>query len=89
MTNFQSIEIKDYSILASLFIDLRGKGVSLSTADLEILHSWEKANLKPEFIMQVMFEYASECRSRAKDFPNNLAPISRRLHSILAKSAES
>lgn len=88
MTSIQNIEICDYSILASLFIDLRGRGVSLSSADLEILLAWEKANLKPEFIMQVMFEYASECRLKAREFPSTLAPISRRLHSILAKSAE-
>ncbi len=88
MTFLNDTELCDYSLIASLFIDLRGKGVSLSSADLETISAWEKDGLKPEFIMQVMLEYADECNKKAKNFPGSLAPISRRLHSILIKSSE-
>ncbi len=88
MTFLNNAELCDYSLIASLFIDLRGKGVSLSSADLEILLAWEKAEIKPKFIMEVMLEYADECNKKTKNFPTSLAPISRRLHSILVKSSE-
>lgn len=88
MTIFNTPESCDYSIVANLFIDLRGKGISLSSADLEVLLNWENASIKPNLVMQIMLEYAEECKKKGRDFPNTLAPISRRLHSILIKSSE-
>ncbi|MES2616142.1 MAG: hypothetical protein V4591_12105 [Bdellovibrionota bacterium] len=78
----------EYSELVNLFIDLRGRGVSLSTIDLDILQSWEKNNLGIEFIAKIMFEISVECKTKNKNFPNTLEPISRKLNKILLKMRE-
>ncbi|KAB8028600.1 hypothetical protein [Fluviispira multicolorata] len=75
-------------MLVHLFLDLRGRGMSLSSADLDILKSWEDMGLKPEFIAQIMFEYAEECKQKAKVFPATLLPLSRKVRAILIKSTE-
>ena len=78
----------EYSDLVNLFIDLRGRGVSLSSLDLDILQSWEKNHLGVEFIAQVMIEMSQECEKKKKNFPNTLEPISRQLNQILLKMRE-
>ncbi|BBH54213.1 hypothetical protein [Fluviispira sanaruensis] len=88
MTSISKSFPTEYSMLVHLFLDLRGRGLSLSSADLDILKSWEDAGLKPEFIAQVMFEYAEECKHKARPFPSTLVPLSRRVHTVLIKSTE-
>ena len=78
----------EYSELLNLFIDLRGKGVSLSTIDLDILQSWQKNNLGVDFIAKIMLEINLECKTKQKHFPNTLEPISRKLNKILLKMRE-
>jgi hypothetical protein len=78
----------DYSILVHLFLDLRGKGMSLSSVDLDILKAWEKAGIKAEFIAQIMLEYAEECKQKSKNFPVTLLPLSKKVRSILIKTGE-
>lgn len=74
--------------LIHLFIDLRGRGLSLSTFDLDILNAWEKDGLNVEFIAKTMYEIAYECKEKNQNFPNTLLPISRKLNKILLKMRE-
>ncbi len=78
----------EYSELVHLFIDLRGRGISLSSVDLDILKSWENNGLSPTLIARVMFEIESECKLKSKHFPNTLIPISRKLNKVLLKMRE-
>jgi hypothetical protein len=78
----------EYPMLAHLFLDLRGKGMSLSSVDLDILNAWENSGLKAEFIAKVMLEYFDECKQKSKVFPASLLPISRKVRSILIKTSE-
>jgi|LauGreDrversion4_2_1035121.scaffolds.fasta_scaffold3760427_1 hypothetical protein len=88
MNSSVKVQFSDYAMLAHLFIELRGKGLSLSTADLDILKSWELSGIKAEFIANVMHEYAEECKQKSKNFPNSLLPVYRKVHAILLKSSE-
>ena len=78
----------EYSDLINLFVDLRGRGLSLSSVDLDILQNWHMNNLLPEFIAKVMFEVSEECKEKNKNFPNTLEPISRKINKIILKSRE-
>ena len=78
----------EYSELVSLFIDLRGRGVSLSSTDLEIVQNWKKNNFSIEFIAKIMFEMSLECQNKKKHFPNTLEPIARQLNKVLLKMRE-
>lgn len=77
-----------YTVLVYLFLELRAKGMSLSSVDLDILKAWEEAEIKPEFIIQIMLDYAEECKLKSKKFPSTLLPISRKVRSILVKTGE-
>lgn len=78
----------EYSELIHLFIDLRGRGISLSTIDLDILQSWQKNNLAIQLIAKIMLEISVECKAKNKHFPNTLEPISRKLDKVLLKMRE-
>lgn len=78
----------EYSDLINLFIDLRGCGISLSSIDLDILQSWKNNNLCIDLIAKVMCEMSIECKSKNKNFPSTLEPISRKLNKILLKMRE-
>lgn len=78
----------EYSELTQLFFYLRGSGVSLSAADLDILSFWEKEGIQPAFIAQVMFDIKEECQIKGKTFPLSFAAINRRLNSIILKMRE-
>jgi hypothetical protein len=88
MTSLPDDKDFEYSMLVHLFLELRGRGMSLSSADLDILKSWEDSGIKPEFIAQIMIEYAEDCKQRSKHFPNSFLPLSRRVRSILIKANE-
>jgi hypothetical protein len=77
-----------YPMLVHLFLELRGKGMSLSSVDLDLLKAWEDADIKAEFIAQIMLEHAEECKKKSKNFPSTLLPISRKVRSILIKTSE-
>ncbi len=79
----------DYSDIVNLFIDLRGRGLSLSSLDFDILQSWKVNNLSTELIAKIMIEMQSECKIKNKNFPNTLQPISRQLNKVLVKMRES
>lgn len=78
----------EYSDLVNLFVDLRGRGVSLSTIDLDILQSWQKNDLSAHFIAKVMIEIADDCKIKKKHFPNSLEAISKKINKILLKMRE-
>jgi hypothetical protein len=75
----------EYSELVSLFLDLRGRGISLSPSDLEIIQKWEKQKIHPDLIATVMTDFATQCQQKKANFPNHLEPISRQLNKILLK----
>ncbi len=78
----------EYSDLINLFVDLRARGMSLSTIDLDILNSWKNNQLGPEFIAKVMLELSIECKEKKTNFPSTLEPISRKLNKVLLKMRE-
>ena len=75
----------DFNTLIQLFVQLRGRGLSLSTLDLDILRAWKKSEFDAEFIAQIMIETSEECKQKNTLFPNTLEPISRKLNRILLK----
>ncbi len=77
-----------YPMLVHLFLELRGRGMSLSSVDLDILKAWEDIDIKAEFIAQIMLEYAEDCKQKSKNFPSTLLPISRKVRSIIIKTSE-
>lgn len=77
-----------YDFVTKVFIELRNKGVSLSSIDLEILNQWEARSLDPKFICQIMTEMYLENKKKYKPFPSSLGPIAHRIDKVLNKMKE-
>ncbi|APJ04642.1 hypothetical protein [Silvanigrella aquatica] len=88
MVSSDSSSSFEYSLVVELFLELRGKGISLSAVDLDILNAWEESGIKPDFIVQTMLEYAEDCKIKSKTFPTTLLPLSKKVRSILIKTSE-
>jgi hypothetical protein len=63
---------KKYRNLLELYIELRGKGNVVSSADLDIVLSWYGSRVDPEWVMTLMLDYAKSLESQNKPFPRNL-----------------
>ena len=75
--------MSSYAALADFFLSLRGQGISLASADLEVLEKWDRCGVDPVFVARVMEEMQKECLDKSKPFPKHLAPIARRVNSLL------
>ena len=78
----------NYSYLVQLFLELRGRGLSLSSADLEIVQLWKKEGINPDFAADVMQEMAREYAQLGRVFPATIAPVARRVKQSLKQRHE-
>ena len=69
----------DYSRISHAFVELRGKGLSLCAADLDVLRSWRDMRLPPSAILELMFALSQECDEAGKGFPLTLKAIDTRV----------
>jgi hypothetical protein len=74
---------EDYSHVAHAFIELRGRGLSLSSADLTHLRSWRDLGIPPLALLEFLFSLADECESAGKGFPLTLKAVDVRLKRAL------
>lgn len=77
-----------YKDIVNLFIELRARGISLSSMDYEILQRWSDSSIEPDLITKVMMETKLVCDEKKKNFPNTLEPISRQVGKVLLKMRE-
>lgn len=78
----------EFSGLVQLFIELRGRGLSLSAQDLEHLQHWQSLGIAAETIAKVMLDMAVECREKQSVFPSSLASVGRRVKKVVKQQAE-
>jgi hypothetical protein len=69
----------EYSRIAHLFIELRGKGMSLSNADVEILGLWNGHKVPPSVLSELLVSIARECEEASVGFPLSLRAVHTRL----------
>lgn len=77
------LPLSDYSRIAHAFVELRGKGLSLSAADLEVLRSWRERAVPPVALLELLFALAEECEQEGKGFPLSLKSIDTRVKRAL------
>jgi len=72
-----------YDTLPHFFLELRGRGLSLSAMDAEILFQWKLSLVPVEVIMDIAWSIADECQTQSRPFPANLATLDRRVKKYL------
>ena len=72
-----------YQELLQLFIRLRGRGVSVSSHDMEICLHWWDHGVPATVVAEVMTDLHQECLQEGRPFPAGLSPIARRVARIL------
>ena len=78
-------QLNEYAALSRLFLNLRGKGVSLSGEDLARLCHWRKALIPARVVEEVMTDLDDELSAAGKAFPTTLLVVERRLKKRLAE----
>lgn len=78
--------LSDYQIVLSAFLELRGRGVTVSHQDLEVLKSWAEEGLPPGLILQALEAIARETRENAKPFSNSLRALDRSVRRAIRES---
>ncbi len=77
-----------YATLSHFFLELRGRGLSLSALDGETLFRWKNAQVPVEVIMDIAWKIADDCMTQKRAFPASLAPIDRQVQKFLKKRIE-
>lgn len=77
-----------YATLSHFFIELRGRGLSLSSIDAETLLRWKTNCVPIDVIMDVAWAIADECMAQNRPYPASLAPIDQRIKRYLKKKKE-
>lgn len=71
-----------------LFLELRGRGLSLSAPDYRHLEQWRSWELEPADVLQVLLDLKAEADDGGLPFPNGLAQVGRRLKRALKRESE-
>lgn len=72
-----------YDGLCHLFLELRARGMALSSLDLDVLSGWQAVGVPVDLITDVMLDVAEDCAARRRPYPSNLQSIDRRVRSVL------
>jgi len=72
-----SYDLQKYQVVLNAFIELRGRGVSVSTQDLEVLKSWAEDGLPPEMIVKALESFDEEYQKSGKRWSSSLKTLDR------------
>jgi RNase adaptor protein for sRNA GlmZ degradation len=70
-------DLGEYQIVLIAFTELRGRGVVVSSQDLEVLKSWAEDQLPPKLIIKVFESIALENQENNKSFSTSLKALDR------------
>jgi hypothetical protein len=80
-------QLLDFGRVLELFLELRGKGASLSGDDLTYLSKWKQRKVSPQVVEVVMRGLDAECSRQSKPFPTGLKAVDRRVTLYLKNAA--
>lgn len=69
--------LSEYQIVLNAFMELRSRGVVVSSQDLEVLKSWADEQLPPDLIIKVLESIARESQENKKTFSTSLKALDR------------
>ncbi|NBX18125.1 MAG: hypothetical protein EBR09_12255 [Proteobacteria bacterium] len=70
-------DLNQYQIVLNAFMELRSRGVVVSSQDLEVLKSWADDQLPPELILKVLESIALENQENNRIFSTSLKALDR------------
>jgi hypothetical protein len=82
------IEFVAYNRVLNVFVELRGRGVTVSAQDLDILKTWATDRLAPEDLIRSIVAIAEDDRENGRPFASSLKALDRRVRRAIRESAE-
>jgi len=73
----QKYDLIQYQIVLNAFVELRSRGVVVSSQDLEVLKSWAEDGLPPELIIKALESIALENQENNRVFSSSLKALDR------------
>jgi len=84
----QDIDLSQYNTVLNVFIELRGRGVVVSTQDLEVLKGWATERLATETLCQSILAIYRDCQEKGTRFPTSLKALDRPLRRAVREANE-
>ncbi|MEY4064110.1 MAG: hypothetical protein RIR26_318 [Pseudomonadota bacterium] len=82
------IQFDAYNEVLNAFIELRGRGVTVSAQDLDVLKTWAWERLEPEAIIRCIMAIAEDNKENGRPFPSSLKALDRQVRRALRESSE-
>lgn len=84
----EKTDLTEYQIVLNAFLELRSRGVGVSSQDLEVLKSWADDKLPPHLILQALEAIALENQGNGKRFGNSLKALDRSVRRAVRETQE-
>ena len=84
----QDVDLSRYNAVLNVFIELRGRGVAVSTQDLEVLKGWANERLDPEVLSQTIITIYRDCEEKGTRFATSLKALDRPLRRAVREANE-
>jgi hypothetical protein len=84
----QEIDLSQYNTVLNVFIELRGRGVTVSTQDLEVLKGWANERIDPEALCQGIVAIYRDCEEKGTRFATSLKALDRPLRRAIREANE-
>lgn len=83
-----NIDLNHYNAVLNAFIELRGRGIVVSTQDLEVLRGWARDHLDPEALCQSIAAIYQDCEEKRRRFPTSLRALDLPLRRAIREANE-
>lgn len=84
----QEVDFSDYNHILTVFIELRGRGVTVSAQDLEVLQSWATDRLNPQSIADCLVAMSQDCQEKGTRFATTLKALDRHVRRAIRQREE-
>lgn len=87
-SNQNIADLSEYHRVLNAFIELRGRGITASAQDLEVLQAWASDRLNPQDIVDCLIVISQNCQEKGSKFPATLKALDRHIRAAIRNSKE-
>lgn len=81
-------DLSEYNKVLTAFVELRGRGITVSAQDLEILKTWATDRLPPDTIIDTLVLIAQNCEEKGLRFATTLKALDRQVRGAIREGQE-
>ncbi|NBO38834.1 hypothetical protein EBU99_09650 [bacterium] len=84
----KGVDLSDYNVVLSAFVELRGRGLAVSAHDLEVLKNWADDGLPPQLLVDALETICLEYQRQDRRFRGSLKALDRQVRRAIREKQE-